>query len=370
MKRVLLVGLEYAGNEIDGAEIETLGLGRPEIVKEQAAYSLYEYDVIIINPQSYSHFIFGTETDHSNEDFELTKLKGENEKYDIDGVFDSLDRRNELTAAIESGATVVWCMSDPQRQNFYGYRTTHMGYVNGDVESALKMADLKIKKSRHIGEVDADCQFHNYFISLKDSGWSMCLSDDPKGLTTHGRTPEGYSLGGYFTGESAKGWILTPPQNQASTDILICDAISIEKGDMNKEKYHSIFLSHTGDDKPFVRKLRNDLMGHGVEQVWIDEAEIEIGDSLTAKIAEGMEMSRFIAVALSGKSIDAPWVKKELDMAINREIDGGEVVVLPLLIEDCEIPDFLKGKLYANFTTPEKYEESLNKLLRRLRIKA
>ncbi|WP_447513537.1 toll/interleukin-1 receptor domain-containing protein, partial [Clostridioides difficile] len=83
--------------------------------------------------------------------------------------------------------------------------------------------------------------------------------------------------------------------------------------------------------KPFVRRLRTDLLAHGVPRVWLDEAEIDIGDSLIAKIDEGMKLSRYIAVVLSTKSIDAPWVKKELDVAMNREITSGEVVVLPLL---------------------------------------
>lgn len=57
-----------------------------------------------------------------------------------------------------------------------------------------------------------------------------------------------------------------------------------------------------------------------------------------------------------------------LDVAMNREIARGEVVVLPLLYEPCELPEFLKGKLYADFSKPENYEVVLAKLLRRLRI--
>lgn len=63
-----------------------------------------------------------------------------------------------------------------------------------------------------------------------------------------------------------------------------------------------------------------------------------------------------------------PWVKKELDVAMNREIACGEVVAFPLLYEECDPPEFLKGKLYADFSDPEEYETVLAKLLRRLRI--
>lgn len=142
------------------------------------------------------------------------------------------------------------------------------------------------------------------------------------------------------------------------------------EGEVRAEEraYHGIFMSHTHADKPFVRRLRDDLLMRGVPRVWIDEAEINIGDSLSAKIEEGMKETRYIGVVLSTRSIRAPWVKKELDIAMNREIASGDVVVLPLLYEKCELPTFLEGKLYADFTEPNAYDEALAKLLRRLRI--
>src|ERR1700733_422652 len=55
-------------------------------------------------------------------------------------------------------------------------------------------------------------------------------------------------------------------------------------------------------------------------------------------------------------------VKKELDVAMNREITSSEVVVLPLLFEPCELPEILKGRLYADFLKPEEYDAVLAKL--------
>ncbi len=54
---------------------------------------------------------------------------------------------------------------------------------------------------------------------------------------------------------------------------------------------------------------------------------------------------------------------------MNREIGGGEVVVLPPLYEKCSLRAFLQGKLYADFTDPDTYEEVLAKLLRKLMIR-
>ena len=64
--RVLLVGLEYDGPDIEGVTIETRGLCDPDISQTHAASPLYEYDVIMLFPKSYSHFIFGAPSEFSD----------------------------------------------------------------------------------------------------------------------------------------------------------------------------------------------------------------------------------------------------------------------------------------------------------------
>ncbi len=56
--------------------------------------------------------------------------------------------------------------------------------------------------------------------------------------------------------------------------------MTIEPGDSISP---GIFLSHTWTDKEFVSQLANDLRTLGA-RVWIDEAEIKLGDSLIEKI--------------------------------------------------------------------------------------
>ncbi len=369
MKKVLTVGLTYTGDPIEGVEIENLGLCRPNIDQERAAYPLYEYDTIIINPQSYTHFLFGQHGEFSDEAYELDKLKRFNGDYDIDTAFDRADRRKEMEAAIAAGANVVWCLSEPKRMNFFGYRKTHIGYVAKNVEKFVDDTNLMVKKGRRLGGVDPDGPFMRYFEVVSETGgWTLCLDDPDEGYVSVAATPEGYSLAGKLAIGKTSGWLISPPMNPKAVNQLVLDSISLETASAVNEKYHSIFLSHTSDDKPFVRRLREDLLNHGVPRVWLDEAEILIGDSLIDKVDEGIELSRYIAVVLSEKSVEAPWVKKELDLAMNREISSGEVVVLPILYEKCELPGFLKGKMYADFSKEGDYEDMLNKVLRRLRI--
>ena len=129
----------------------------------------------------------------------------------------------------------------------------------------------------------------------------------------------------------------------------------------------SIFLSHNRADKPFVRRLAQDLQVAGV-RVWIDEVEMMIGDFLIEKIREGIDQMEYLGVILSQNSVQSEWVKREVDIAMNQEIEGKRVKVLPMVIEECELPWFLKGKLYADFKVAGRYKEELGKVLRRLGV--
>lgn len=129
----------------------------------------------------------------------------------------------------------------------------------------------------------------------------------------------------------------------------------------------SIFLSHTNADKPFVRKLASDLEAHGI-RYWIDEAEIKIGQSLIEKIREGLDEVNFVAAVLSPASIASPWVQRELDVAMNQEIMGKRIKVLPILYRRCELPGFLLGKLYADFTDADNYASALKYLVESMGI--
>ena len=124
----------------------------------------------------------------------------------------------------------------------------------------------------------------------------------------------------------------------------------------------SIFLSHNHEDKFFVRKLARDLDNHNVK-CWLDEAEIKIGGSLIEKIREGIDQVDYVAVILSPNSIASPWVQREVDVAMNQEINGRRVQVLPLMYRQCDLPGFLLGKAYADFTKEEKYQESFKRLI-------
>lgn len=127
----------------------------------------------------------------------------------------------------------------------------------------------------------------------------------------------------------------------------------------------SVFLSHNVRDKRFARRLGSALADNGV-RVWIDEAELKVGDSLLERISEGIRDMQYLGVILSPNSVDSNWVQKEVSMAMTQEITNARVQVLPILYKDCRTPLFLQDKLYADFRNPAMFHSSLAKLLDRV----
>ncbi len=121
-----------------------------------------------------------------------------------------------------------------------------------------------------------------------------------------------------------------------------------------------VFISHSSKDKPFVRRLADDLKGAELG-VWFDERELGVGDSIVEGISDGLKDTDYLIAVLSPNSIDSKWVKAELNSALMDQLSDGGTVVLPALIEDCEIPTLLQDRIYADFR--KSYEDGLDALL-------
>lgn len=123
------------------------------------------------------------------------------------------------------------------------------------------------------------------------------------------------------------------------------------------------FLSHSSSDKPFVRQLASDLDAAGVS-VWLDEQRIKVGDSISESISHGLASSDFFLIVISEKSIESEWVRKELNSALLTEVQKRQVHILPLKLEDVEIPSLIADKRYADFS--DSYRAGLSSLLAKL----
>jgi len=129
----------------------------------------------------------------------------------------------------------------------------------------------------------------------------------------------------------------------------------------------SIFMSHNSKDKPFVRRLSNRLAKAGLV-VWLDEAQLKIGDSLLNKISKAVSEVDFVAAVISRNSIKSNWVKKEVSLSLTKEIKDSSPIVLPVIIDNCDIPFEISDKLYADFRDPAEFDDQCAKLLHAMDI--
>lgn len=111
-----------------------------------------------------------------------------------------------------------------------------------------------------------------------------------------------------------------------------------------------VFISYSHQDKGFVDKFASHLMMHRA-WVWVDTWEINVGDSIVQKVQDAIQSASALVVILSEASVESEWCKKELNAGLIRELDEKRVIILPVLLQDCEIPIFLKEKKYADFRT-------------------
>jgi hypothetical protein len=127
-----------------------------------------------------------------------------------------------------------------------------------------------------------------------------------------------------------------------------------------RTKPFDCFISHFSGDKEFVRRLSHDLESRELE-VWLDESQIEIGDSISSKIEEGLARSYAFIIVLSAEALTRAWVKKELQAAHALNAHG-EFKILPVLHKECEIPPLLADYKFADFRDEKRYHEQLRLL--------
>ncbi|OHB28534.1 MAG: hypothetical protein A2790_16130 [Phenylobacterium sp. RIFCSPHIGHO2_01_FULL_69_31] len=124
-----------------------------------------------------------------------------------------------------------------------------------------------------------------------------------------------------------------------------------------------VFISYSQADRAFVDTLAANLvmLKHNI---WVDRWELKVGDSLTEKIEQALTASSAVMVVISKNSIESGWCRRELNAVLVREIEEKRSIIIPCRIDDCEMPLFLRDKLYADFRTdPDKALRDVNAAL-------
>ncbi|MGR3309387.1 MAG: toll/interleukin-1 receptor domain-containing protein [Candidatus Brocadiales bacterium] len=124
-----------------------------------------------------------------------------------------------------------------------------------------------------------------------------------------------------------------------------------------------VFVCHAKEDKKhFVLDFAAKLRAKGVD-AWIDRWEIYPGDSIVDRIfEEGIKEAKAGIVVISKYSVNKPWVREELNAIMVRKINE-RIKLIPVVIDDCQVPECLKFIAWEKIEDLENYDEQLDRIV-------
>lgn len=131
-------------------------------------------------------------------------------------------------------------------------------------------------------------------------------------------------------------------------------------------RHARVFLSYSHRDKVVVRQFAEELRNRGVD-VWMDETAIKVGDSLTNSISTALNEADFLVYFMSKASVESAWARMELNAILARRLEPGGPKILPILLEEAELPPLMRDVAYLDLrvTTVSDAADLLMKVIER-----
>lgn len=116
-----------------------------------------------------------------------------------------------------------------------------------------------------------------------------------------------------------------------------------------RERPFDTFLSHAHADKSVVDRVHGWLERAGLK-VWYDATNLAAGAKIASQLGEAIGQCRSALVVTSKASVESGWVEDEWNLASverNRK-STRDFRVVPLRIDDCEVPRFLEATKWVD----------------------
>ncbi len=129
-----------------------------------------------------------------------------------------------------------------------------------------------------------------------------------------------------------------------------------------------VFLCHASQDKPTVWKLHRYLKQHGIKP-WLDQEDLLPGEDWEVEIPKALFASDVILVCLSKNSVNKEgFVQKEITFALDKAMEKpeGTIFIIPVKLEDCEIPRRLTRYQWVDLSRAEGRKRLLMGLNKRV----
>jgi ATP-dependent Clp protease ATP-binding subunit ClpA len=136
---------------------------------------------------------------------------------------------------------------------------------------------------------------------------------------------------------------------------------------LNDPEMLRVFLCHSSQDKPMARELYRRLREQGIAP-WLDEENLLGGQDWRLEIGRAVRASHAVIVCLSGFAVrEAGYRHREIRevLEVAYEQPEGTIFLIPLRLENCEIPIRLRDWHYVDYFESDGFEKLMNSLRER-----
>jgi len=143
-------------------------------------------------------------------------------------------------------------------------------------------------------------------------------------------------------------------------------AITYTPPHKREERKLKVFLCHASDDKSPVRRICRRLQSDGIAP-WLDEQNLLPGQKWQLEIPRAVRSSDAVLICLSRNSVTkSGYVQKEIKIALDAADEQPEdrIFLIPVRLEECEVPDRLSSFQWVNLFDENGYERLMSALRR------
>jgi uncharacterized protein YjbI with pentapeptide repeats len=141
-------------------------------------------------------------------------------------------------------------------------------------------------------------------------------------------------------------------------------------------QFYTYFISYSGKDEDFAKRLYADLQNEGV-RCWFAPEDIKIGDKIRSIIDESIRIYDKLLLILSENSINSTWVEKEVETAFEKENQNKHTVLFPIRLDNgvmdtgtawaADIRRTRNIGDFANWKDHDAYKQAFERLMRDLK---
>ena len=106
-----------------------------------------------------------------------------------------------------------------------------------------------------------------------------------------------------------------------------------------------VFISYNHQDREAANALALEL-ARAKADVFLDHWAMAPQEEILSRVEQELNASDVVIALLSPRSAASAWVQRELEIVIKRQEAEGRVMLLPVLIEDCPIPQAIAARPY------------------------